>query len=157
MKKLTLTLLALTLPLTVLAKDEDVYGAIVSAPSSVKVRDEEGKIVEYRTPPFKGQVPISYKFASLRLYGEDGKESVQLGWGGQSKCPPYIGQLAEAVEVVIQDQAGNNKTITIAAASSEKSGSDSPGSVRVFGTCQGSSNQLDEITIETTVTNLQVK
>jgi hypothetical protein len=110
---------------------EDYFGALVSAPATVKVLTDEGTTAEYSITAILNTVAVhpGYKMISLTNNGIS------------AMCGDYLGQLAEDFTVTLDAGKGVRKTATIRAASGKDR------KVNVFGMCQGDSNVLTQLSM----------
>jgi|GEM_PF-4294740 len=128
---------------------DSFYGEVVSAPKTIKVRTENGKIKTYQTPGISTRASIDADSP------DSAGKGFNLGWGRMTTCmTPYLGQLAETISVTIKMDDGSLKTAIISRATAKPEGDNyAPGNARVYGTCGGSADQLVELSIATTLTN----
>ncbi|MGZ3721210.1 MAG: hypothetical protein ACXVB9_00570 [Bdellovibrionota bacterium] len=105
---------------------EELSGAILKAPATVKALSESGQIETYNVTPILNEADIYEKTLSLSNNGII------------AMCGDYYGQLAEDFSVTVKLADGSQKTITVKAASKDRK-------VSVFGMCQGESRDLDQL------------
>lgn len=152
MKAIFFAVITMMLTLPLAHADLVISGEVISAPATVKVRADDGTISEYKTPVISKR---GYLYADAP---DSEYKGVSLSWGNTTRCAPYIGQLAEAIAVTIQAKDGSVKTTVIQAATVGPEGNnDTIGNARVFGTCGGDSNQLTEISINTTLHSAKIQ
>jgi hypothetical protein len=128
------------------------YGTIGFAPSSVKVRAEDGTIKEYLTP--------SDKSSLLVVDNQNNKYmDFALRWGVSTgvtaPCLSYLGQLVEKIIVKVDSEKDTTSKTAVITQSTvvDRSAPYISGRVDIYGTCKSINNQLNDIIIYTSHVN----
>ena len=124
----TLFLLVSIIASSTVAFGDDFSGQIIAASRIVTVRDNSGKLTDYRVPDSLDQAQAS-------------KGTVSVNAGFISMCSGYLGQLAHPFLVVIRNGKGEEQEIHVPV-ESEGHGFD------VFGNCKKDSTVLEQLAIQ---------
>jgi hypothetical protein len=108
---------------------ENFGGKIISVSPFVKVLTAQGAVAEYA---------VTSVLDRAYLFSEG--SALELSQGGvTSRCPPYLGDLAEDFSVTVELNNGTQKEIEVTKSTGRTR------EVRVYGTCGGERGELTEL------------
>lgn len=105
------------------------FGELTQKPKTIRVLNETGAIE-------------TYELSSKLNMGSISSSDIRLSVGGlSSRCPPYLGTLAEIFEVSVTTQEYEEISVSAPPSSKDKL-------VRVYGECEGKDKILKELSIQ---------